>query len=68
MISYLGLTMVWVFTYKQIECKNNKSLFWFIGQLMIKKMHGSLERLNYRTMLLTFSLWYLYYHLKMNRS
>ena len=56
MIAYLGLTMVWVFTYKQIECKNNKSLFWFIGQLMIKKMHGSLEIFNYRTMLLTFSI------------
>ena len=38
-ILYLGWTMVQVFTYKLIECKNNKGVVWCTDILMIKKAH-----------------------------
>ena len=56
MKSYLGLTMSQVLMYKQIECKNNKSLVQFIGRLMIKKVHEIIEISNSIAYILSFVL------------
>ena len=60
--------MVQAFIYKQIKCKKNKSLVWYIGGLTIETMHDITERLNDRTILLTFFLWSLYDCSMKNRS
>ena len=39
MISYLGWSMVWAFTYKLIECNSNKSLIWCIDWLEIETVN-----------------------------
>ena len=54
MISYLGWTMVRVFTYKWIECKKNKSLVRCIDWLSIETVHEITEILKDQTILLKF--------------
>ena len=66
-ISYLGWSMVWLFTYKRIEYKNNKSLVQCIDKLTTETVHGITEISKDRTILMTFCLWSSYDCSKMNR-
>ena len=66
MIFYLGWTTAWLFTYKQIECRNNKCLVQCIDQLTVKTVHDITEISNDRTILLIFPLLSSYDCLKTN--
>ena len=66
-ISYLGWSIVWAFTYKQIKCNENKSSVQCIYLLTIKTVHDITEIFKDQTILLTFCLWYSYNRSTMNR-
>ena len=66
MIFYLGWTTAWLFTYNQIECRNNKCLVQCIDQLTVKTVHDITEISNDRTILLIFPLLSSYDCLKTN--